>query len=669
MDTIKKRYLELLSNNYKNVAEVTAEIINLQAISNLPKGTELFMSDIHGEYEAFLHILNNGSGIIKSKIEVLYGNTISEEERKNLATLIYYPEEKLDLIKKHISKECAIQSDVQSKELFDKKMAEWYRLTIYRLVEVTRAVSSKYTRSKVRKAMPKSFEYIIDELIHAQGDNEYDKEKYYGQIIESIINLNRADAFIMAISILIKRMAIDHLHIIGDIYDRGPGASIIMDKLMKHHSLDIQWGNHDILWMGACAGNEACICNVVRICSRYDNLPTLEEGYGINIRHLATFANRTYKEDPSKEFLPKGCENSRYTSSDKIVMAKIQKAIAIIQFKVEGKLIKNHSEYYMDDRLILDKVNYKKGTVNLNGKVYELNDKYFPTIDSKNPYELTKEEEEILEKLKNSFMQSEKLQKHVAFLYAKGHMYQKYNGNLLFHGCIPLDDKGNFEEVKILGKWVKGKDLMDQMEEIAHRAYFGKDNQEEIDYMWYLWGGPKSPLFGKDKVATFERYFIDDKAPHKENKNNYYKFHDDENICNMILKHFGADVEEGHIINGHVPVKAKDGESPVRANGKLIVIDGGFAKSYQESTGLAGYTLTYNSHGLVLAANEPFESKNKAIQYGLDIKSQEVLKEDVENRKRVKDTDIGKDLAEQIDGLKILHKAYIDGSLKEKYNT
>ncbi len=650
MDEINKKYLSLLSKTYKNIDEVATEIINLQAILNLPKGTELFMSDIHGEYEAFLQILNNGSGIIKSKIEDIFGNSITAEDRKDLATLIYYPEEKLKIEKGT-----------------NKNMDEYYKIMLYRLIDVARAVSSKYTRSKVRKAMPKNFDYIIDELLHAQNDNEYDKQNYYNQIIESIIDLHRADKFIIAISDLIKRMAIDHLHIIGDIYDRGPGAPIIMDTLMDFHSIDIQWGNHDILWMGAACGNESCIANVVRICSRYDNLSTLEEAYGINIRPLSIFAQETYKNDPCKEFLPKICECSRYTNSDKILMSKIQKAIAVIQFKLEGALIQRHPEYNISDRLLLDKIDYDKLEITIGKNTYKLNDSNFPTIDKNDPYKLTKKEEEIIDRLKFSFANSEKLMKHITFLYSKGHMYQVYNGNLLYHGCIPLDENGNFKKIKLMGKEVKGKELMNQMENIANKAFFGdKDssNQNEIDFMWYLWCGPNSPLFGKDKVATFERYFIDDKTTHVENKNPYYKYLNDEKICDMIMEDFGIVSKDSHIINGHMPVKAKDGESPIRANGKLIIIDGGFAKSYQKSTGLAGYTLTYNSNGLVLAANEPFESKNKAIREGLDIKSQTILKQSVKYRKRVKDTDIGNTLQSQINDLKLLLNAYIDGDLK-----
>ena len=644
------KYLKQLSKTYKNIQEVSEEIINLQAILNLPKGTELFMSDIHGEYEAFIHILNNGSGIIKSKIESIYDKVMTKAEMKDLATLIYYPEEKLNLIK--------------SKE---EDLNEWYKITLYRLIEVTKAVSSKYTRSKVRKEMQKGFNYIIDELLHLQGEDE-NKELYYNQIIDSIIDLNRADSFIVAISDLIKRMAIDHLHIVGDIYDRGPGAPIIMDKLMDFHSLDIEWGNHDILWMGAASGNDACIANVIRICSRYDNLSTLEEGYGINIRPLSIFATEVYKNDLCEKFLPKNKDVSKYSNTDKIILAKIQKAISIIQFKIEGSLVKKHPEYKMKDRLLLDKMDLEKGTIKINGKEYELNDTNFPTIDKKSPYKLTKEESEIVERLRMSFMHSEKLNRHVNFLYAKGHMYKTFNSNLLFHGCIPMKENGEFDKIEVIGKSLKGKELLDHLENVAHKAYLGdktEENQEAVDFMWYLWCGPKSPLFGKEKAATFERYFIDDKETHKENKNSYYTLINKEEICNKILENFEQNIEEGHIINGHVPVKAKDGESPVKAGGKLIVIDGGFAKAYQSTTGIAGYTLTYNSHGLVLAMNEPFESKNKAILDGSDIKSQTILKENILTRKRVADTDIGEKLKEEIQDLKQLLVAYREGVLKE----
>lgn len=646
-----EKYLELLSKTYKNIQEVSEEIINLQAILNLPKGTELFLSDIHGEYEAFIHILNNGSGIIKNKIEDIYKDSLTEKDRKELATLIYYPEEKLNLVKKE-----------------EENIKEWYKIILYRLIEVSRAVSSKYTRSKVRKALPKGFDYIIDELLHSQGEDK-NKDNYYKQIIESIIDLNRADAFIVAISDLIKRMAIDHLHIIGDIYDRGPGAPIIMDKLMNFHSLDIQWGNHDILWMGAASGNEACIANVIRICSRYDNLATLEEGYGINIRPLSMFAIKTYEQDDCKNFFPRNKEITRYSNSDKIIISKIHKAISVIQFKLEGALIKKHPEYKMKDRLFLDKIDYTKGTVEIGGKEYVLNDKNFPTIDPKNPYKLNAEEKEIVERLKSSFLHSEKLNTHINFLYSKGHMYQNFNQNVLFHGCIPMLENGEFEQVEILGKKFKGRELFEHIENVAHKAFFGDSNginQEAIDYMWYFWCGPKSPLFGKDKAATFERYFLEEKELHKENKNPYYDQVNSEEICNKILENFGVDIEEGHIINGHIPVKVKNGESPIRAKGKLIVIDGGFSKAYQPTTGIAGYTLTYNSNGLVLAMNEPFESKQKAIEEGSDIKSEIILQENVKKRKSVKDTDIGTRLCKEIEELKKLLTAYKEGILKEK---
>ena len=645
------KYLNQLSKTYKNIQEVSEEIINLQAILNLPKGTELFLSDLHGEYEAFIHLLNNGSGIIKSKIEDIYGKALTEKDRKELATLIYYPEEKLNLIKKE-----------------EKNIDEWYKIMLYRLIEVTRGVSSKYTRSKVRKAMPKGFDYIIDELLHSQGEDE-NKEQYYHQIIESIIDLNRADAFIVAISDLIKRMAIDHLHIVGDIYDRGPGASIIMDKLMDFHSLDIEWGNHDILWMGAVSGNDACIANVVRICSRYDNLDTLEDSYGINIRPLSIFATEKYKKDSCEAFMPRNKTQTKYSNTDKIVLSKIQKAISIIQFKIEGKLIKKHPEYQMEDRLLLDKVNWRKGTITIGEKEYKLNDTNFPTINPKNPYELTEEESQIIERLRISFKNSEKLNRHVNFLYATGHMYQNFNSNILFHGCVPMYENGEFDEVEIMGKKLKARELFNHIEKVAHKAYFCEESEEKeeaVDLMWYFWCGPKSPLFGKDKAATFERYFFNDKETHKERKNPYYKLIDKPEICDKILNDFQADSEEGHIINGHVPVKAKDGESPLKADGKLIVIDGGFAKAYQETTGTAGYTLTYNSNGLVLSVNEPFLSRVKAIEEGTDIKSQIILKEHVEKRKQVADTDIGKKLKEEIEDLKQLLKAYKEGTLKEK---
>lgn len=551
-----KRHLKILSKQYTNIEQVAEEIINLQAILNLPKGTELFLSDIHGEYGSFSHILNNGSGIIRNKIEDIFNNQITERDRRQLATLIYYPEEKLALIKKEV-----------------EDIKEWYSINLYRLIEVAREVSSKYTRSKVRKAMPKGFDYIIDELLHLQGCGP-DKETYYKQIISSIIELDRADEFIVAISNLIKRMAIDHLHVIGDIFDRGPNAKLVMDTLMNFHSLDIELGNHDILWMGAACGNKACIANVIRICSRYDNIDTLEDGYGINIRPLATFALETYKDDNCEKFVPKVFDYNKYIRSDEISIAKIHKAISIIQFKLEGQIIKEHPEYKMDGRLLLDKIDYEKGTIQIDNKIYNLNDTNFPTVDYKNPYKLTKEEEEIINRLQESFKNSETLNKHISFLYSKASMYKCFNSNLLFHGCVPMEADGEFSKIEVLGESISGKKYFDCIEKIANEAYFGKENNKDaVDFMWYLWCGPKSPLFGKAKAATFERYFVEEKETHKEEKNPYFALIENEEICDEILKEFGLGTKNSHIINGHVPVKEKDGESPIKANGKLLVID------------------------------------------------------------------------------------------------
>jgi fructose-1,6-bisphosphatase-3 len=647
-----KRHLKLLSKQYNNIEQVSEEIINLQAILNLPKGTELFLSDIHGEYGSFSHILNNGSGIIKNKIEDIFSNQITEQERSALATLIYYPEEKLVLIKKEV-----------------KDIKDWYSIALYRLIEVARVVSSKYTRSKVRKAMPKGFDYIIDELLHLQGSGP-DKETYYKQIIKSIIELDRADEFIVAISNLIKRMAIDHLHVLGDIFDRGPNAKLVIDTLMKFHSLDIELGNHDILWMGAACGNKACIANAIRICSRYDNIGTLEEGYGINIRPLTTFALNTYSNDECQKFMPKIFDYNKYIGSDEISIAKLHKAIAVIQLKLEGQIIMKHPEYEMDSRLLLDKIDYKKGTVKIEGKTYKLNDKNFPTIDPKDPYKLTKEENEIISRLQESFKNSETLNKHISFLYSKSSIYKCFNSNLLFHGCIPMEEDGEFTKVNILGKTLSGKEYLDFIDKNIRIAYLEKDNIDKNtdinDFMWYLWCGPKSPLFGKEKAATFERYFVEDKETHKEKKNPYFVLNEKEEICINILKEFGLEGKNSHIINGHIPVKEKDGESPIRANGKLLVIDGGFAKSYRSQTGRAGYTLTYNSYGLILAANEPFDSKAEAIREGIDIKYDIMVNEKETERKNVADTDIGKQLQEEIDDLKLLLQAYKEGKIKQQ---
>ncbi|WP_142413967.1 fructose-1,6-bisphosphatase [Hathewaya massiliensis] len=646
------KYLKLLSGQYPNIASACTEIINLQAILNLPKGTEHFLTDIHGEHEAFTHVLRNASGVIKRKINDIFGNSLRESEKKTLATLIYYPEQKLQIIK---------NSEVE--------MEDFYKVTLYQLIEICRNVSSKYTRSKVRKALPQDFSYIIEELLH-EHETVKNKQEYYSQIIKTIIYIDRADEFIIAICKLIQRLVVDSLHILGDIYDRGPGPHIIMDALMKHHSVDIQWGNHDILWMGAAAGSEACIANVIRIAARYANLKTLEEGYGINLLPLATFAMDVYENDPCVAFMPKICGDEEvYREKDLKLISQMHKAISIIQFKLEGEIIKRRPHYDMHHRLCLNNIDYEKGTIKLYGKTYELLDTNFPTIDPKDPYKLTEEEKEIVEKFKFYFSNSEKLQKHISFLYAKGALYLKTNSNLLFHSCIPLNEDGSFKEVKVNGKVYKSKALLNRCDRLAREAYFNKKdpikNLYGLDTMWYLWCGENSPLFGKDKMTTFERYFVKEKETHKEKKNPYFLLRDNEDLCNNILIEFGLDPKDSHIINGHVPVKTKKGESPIKANGKLLVIDGGFSKAYQPETGIAGYTLIYNSYGLILVSHEPFESIQKAIEEEKDILSSTIVLEANLERKRVEDTDKGKDIQQQITDLMMLLCAYRKGLIKE----
>ena len=644
----KKKYLKLLSKEYKNINEVAEEIINLQAIINLPKGTEMFLSDIHGEYEPFEHILNNGGGIIKSKIDDIFGNTISKKERATLATLIYYPEEKLKLIQEE-----------------EEDLDEWYNITLYRLVEIAKTVSSKYTRSKVRKATNSGFEYVIDELLNSQAGNQKDKERYYKAIIHTIIKLNQAESFIIAISDLIKRMAIDHLHITGDIFDRGLHPDYVIEKLKRFHSLDIQWGNHDILWMGATCGNEASIATVVRICARYNNIAILEDGYGINIRPLSNFAVKTYKDDDCTNFYPK--DKCKYDESDKMNVVKIHKAISIIQFKLEGQMIKRHPEYDLQNRLLLDKMNLEKGYVLINGEKYDLTDTNFPTLDQNDIYALSPEEREVMDRLSESFAKSLKLNDHIDFLYKKGELYTIFNSNLLFHACIPMTETGDFKEVEFLGKRVKGKEYLDLVNETISKVWMSKESADKnlIDIMWYLWIAPNSPFFGKDKMATFESYFVKDKEMSKERKNPYYTLTYKEEICNKILREFGLDEKESHIVNGHMPVKAKDGESPIRANGKLLVIDGGFAKGYQQKTGNAGYILTNNSHGLLLSQNKPFESVEKAIEEEKDIMSEIIVKKTQVQRKLIGDTDIGKQLKSEIKDLEELLQCYESGEIKQ----
>ena len=639
------KYLELLSKNFRNIAETSTEIINLEAILNLPKGTEHFLSDIHGEYEAFTHVLRNGSGSIRQKIEDIFGETLDEAEKKELATLIYYPEAKYNLEEKK-----------------NKNIEEWSRKNIYRLVKVCKHASTKYTRSKVRKAMPKDFEYIIQELLYERNEEE-NKRDYVDAIIDTIISIKYTKDFMKAMGELIRRLAIDRLHVVGDIYDRGPAPHLIMDCLQEYHNVDIQWGNHDLLWIGAGIGNKACIANVIRICSRYNNHDILEEAYGINLLPLATFAMKHYGKDPCKSFRPKeGLDND--------LIAQMHKAISIIQFKVEGIFSERNPQFEMEDKELLKNINYHKGTVTIGGKEYQLNDTHFPTVNPNNPLELTKEEVVLLNKLKHSFMNSEKLQRHLKFLLNKGSMYLKCNSNLLYHGCIPLDNEGELVEVNIDGINYKGKSYFDKIEAIIRESFFNRENNEKDkrnrDFVWYLWCGKNSPLFGKDVMRTFERYFIDDKKIHKENKNPYYMFINKKEKCEMILREFGLNPENSHIINGHVPVKVKEGESPVKADGKLFMIDGGFSKAYRKTTGIAGYTLVYNSYGIKIISLAPFESQEKAIKEGADILSSTVVFDEIREITKVKDTDIGKELQKQIDDLKKLLISYKTGLIKQK---
>ena len=644
------RYLQLLSRSFPTIADASTEIINLEAILNLPKGTEHFLTDIHGEYEAFQHVLKNASGAVKRKVNEIFGNTLREAEKKEICTLIYYPEEKLQLVKAR-----------------EKDLDDWYLITLNQLVKVCQNVSSKYTRSKVRKSLPAEFSYIIQELLH-ESSIEPNKHAYINVIISTIITTKRADDFIIAMCNLIQRLTIDSLHIVGDIYDRGPGAHIIMDTLCNYHNFDIQWGNHDILWMGAASGNDSCIANVIRMSMRYGNLGTLEDGYGINLLPLATFAMDTYADDPCTIFMPKmNFADAHYNEKTLRLITQMHKAITIIQFKLEGQIIERHPEYKMDDRNVLKKINYEKKTVTIEGVEYPLKDTTFPTIDPKKPLELTEGEQELLYTLVTSFRHSELFNRHVEFLYNKGSMYTCCNSNLLYHGCIPMNQDGTFTEITLDGKhYYKGKALLDYMNQIVKDAYYTKD-RNAVDFMWYLWCGRNSSVYGKSKMSAFEGYFIEGTDARKEIYNPYYKLSNDEKICDMIFCEFGLNPDTSHIINGHVPVKLKDGESPVKANGKLYVIDGGISKAYRTKTGIAGYTLIFNSHHIALAEHT-IASKDRVLagqNSYINYKVSPVMKitERMKERVRVADTDTGAMLRERIKDLKMLVKAYEDGQV------
>ncbi len=648
------RYLQLLSRSFPTIADASTEIINLEAILNLPKGTEHFLTDIHGEYEAFQHVLKNASGAVKRKVNEIFGHTLRESEKKEICTLIYYPEEKLQLIKEQ-----------------ETDLDDWYLITLNQLVKVCQNVSSKYTRSKVRKALPAEFSYIIQELLH-ESSIEPNKHAYINVIISTIISTKRADDFIVAMCNLIQRLTIDSLHIVGDIYDRGPGAHIIMDTLCDYHNFDIQWGNHDILWMGAAAGNDACIANVIRMSMRYANLATLEDGYGINLLPLATFAMDTYADDPCTIFAPKmNFADAEYNEKTLRLITQMHKAITVIQLKLEADIISRQPDFEMENRKLLHKIDFERGVFVYEGKEYELRDTNFPTVDPADPYRLSDEERELVDKIHASFMNSEKLKKHMRCLFTYGGMYLVCNSNLLYHASVPLNEDGSFKHVRIRDKEYWGHKLLQKTDQLIRTAYFDEDGSESkrfaLDYVWYMWCGTNAPSFDKDKMATFERYFVADKELHKETKGYYYTLRNQAEVCDRILEEFG--VEPGthsHIINGHVPVKIIKGEKPIKADGKLLVIDGGFSKAYQPETGIAGYTLVYHSHGLQLVQHEPFQSRQKAIEEGQDIKSTTFVIEFNSQRMMVKDTDKGKELVTQIHDLKKLLVAYRTGFIKEK---
>lgn len=647
------RYLRLLSQTFPTIADASTEIINLQAILNLPKGTEHFLADLHGEYKSFQHVLKNASGNIKRKVNEIFGNDLRETEKKELCTLIYYPEEKLELVKAS-----------------ESELADWYHVTLHQLVRVCRDVSSKYTRSKVHKSLPEDFSYIIQELLHERTDDA-DKAAYVNVIIDTIITTGRADDFIIAIARVIQRLAIDQLHVLGDVYDRGPGAHLIMDLLSKYHSWDLQWGNHDILWMGACAGNEACICNVIRLSLRYANLATLEEGYGINLVPLATFAMENYADDPCEEFIPKTGGEAVIDDKTIRLTAQMHKAITVLQFKVEGAVIKRHPEWRMDDRLLLSKVDYTRGMCVIDGKEYAMKNCLFPTVSPDDPYRLTAEEQTLIDRLRHSFTVNEKLHKHIRLMLGHGSLYTIINDNLLFHASVPLNADGSLKEVELYGGMkFSGRELMNRVDRVVRSAFQpDTDSQEKsfaTDYFLYLWCGRDSVLFDKSKMATFERYFLADKATYKEEKGNYFTLRDDEQVCDRILDAFGVSGPNRHIINGHVPVHAASGENPIKANGRLMVIDGGFSQAYHKETGIAGYTLVYHSRGFQLVQHEPFTSTEDAILRGSDIKSTTQIVEMSTHRMLVADTDIGRELEKQIADLEKLLYAYRHGFIKER---
>lgn len=655
MEKERIRYLEQLAEKYPSIGKASAEIINLQAIMNLPKGTELFLSDIHGEYDAFSHVLRNGSGAVRKKIDDVFGANLSEKDKMSLATLIYYPREKMDLMRK------------DDAEMDEQEMDDWYKLSLYRLIEVCKTVSSKYTRSKVRKALPEEYAYIIEELI-TEKPEVLNKEAYYEAIVNSVVELGRAEDFIEALAYLTKQLVVDHLHILGDVFDRGPAPHKIMDRLCTYHSLDIQWGNHDIIWMGAAAGQLACVATVIRNSIRYGNMELLEDGYGINLFPLATFAMKVYGQDPCERFVFKGVPSGTNKVENELVR-RMHKAIAIIRFKLEGQCIKKHPEFGMQNRLLLERIDYERGTVDIDGTEYQMLDRNLPTVDPENPYALTEEERDVITRLRMSFVHCDKLQRHVQLMLKKGGMYRVYNGNLLYHGCVPMQEDGSFRSVNIYGKQYSGKALFDVLETYVRKAFSAKDKAERDkgrDIIWYLWTAPDSPIYGRQKMATFERYFLAEEELKTEPKNVYYQLIDQPETADKILKDFGLDGDFVHIINGHVPVHRMRGESPVRCDGKVIIIDGGFSKTYRKRTGIAGYTLIFNSYGLTLNAHDPFVSPEVAVREELDIVSHREAVRYLDKRLLVGDTDYGCRMQMKITEIRELIEAYRSGEIAEK---
>ena len=651
MERERLHYLEQLAELYPTIGRASTEIINLQSILYLPKGTEHFLSDIHGEYRAFSHVLRNGSGAVRKKIDDVFGHTLSTADKMSLATLIYYPQKKIELVKQQ-----------------EEDMENWYKITLYRLIEVCKTVSSKYTRSKVRKALPEDYAYVIEELI-TEKQEVLNKEAYYEAIVNTIVELGQTDNFIVALAELIQRLVIDHLHILGDVYDRGPSPDLIMDRLEKYHSFDIQWGNHDMVWMGAATGQLACIASVIRTSIRYGNLDLIEDGYGINMVPLATFAMDAYKDDPCERFVLKDSTEEERSQKETLMNRKMHKAIAIIRFKLEGQLIQKWPQFGMENRCLLHRIDYENKTVEIDGVKYPMLDTNFPTIDPENPYELTPEEADVMKRLRTSFIHCEKLQRHVRLMLKRGSMYKIYNGNLLYHGCVPMNEDGSFAKVNVFGKEYSGKALYDVLESYVRKAFFSLDKEEREkgqDMMWYIWTAPNSPLYGRSKMATFERYFLDDKKMHHESKNAYYHLLDKTETADKILHEFGLKDGRVHIINGHVPVERMAGESPVKCNGKLILIDGGFSTTYRRKTGIAVYTLTYNSYGLTLSSHEPFDFSDSAVRDELDIVSHQEAVEYMDKRILVGDTDYGKRMMIRIDELKELIRAYQSGEIAER---